>query len=81
MFRSKYEIVLECVKAHPNTCEYATLHFKNKNVDLAIFFVEIGGSFPVISKHLCNNKKLRMIAVKFNPNNFQFLGKNLKEDD
>ena len=54
---------------------------KNENIDLAIFFLERGASFSLISKHLRNNKKVGMIAVKSNPNIFQYLGKNLKDDD
>ena len=70
----------ECVKSNPNTCQYATLHL-NQNVDLATFFLEQGGSFSHISRHLCNNKKVGMIAIKNEPNSFQYLGKNLKDDD
>ena len=73
--------MLECVKADPNTYEYATLHLKNKNVDLAIFFLERGGSFSLTSKHLRNKKQVGMVAVKNNPNSFQYLGKSLKDDD
>ena len=51
------------------------------NVDLAIFFLEHGRSFSMISKHLRKNKKVAMVAVEKNPNNFQYLGKNLKDDD
>ena len=40
VFRNNYEIFLECVKADPNTNEYATLHLKNKIFDLAIFYIE-----------------------------------------
>ena len=54
---------------------------KNKNVDLAIFFVERGGSFSLISKHLRNNKKVGMIAVKNIPYGYQYIGKNIKDDD
>ena len=53
----------ECVESDPNTYQYATLHLKNKNVDFAIFFIERGGSLSLISKHLCNSKKVGMIAV------------------
>ena len=45
----------ECVESDPNTYQYATLHLK-QNVDLAIFFVERGGSISLISKHLRNKK-------------------------
>ena len=38
VFRKKYKFMEECVKADPNTYQYATLHLKNKNLDLAIFF-------------------------------------------
>ena len=65
----------ECVESDPNTYQYATLHLKNKNVDLALFFVECGGSFSFISKHLRNNKKVGKRAVKNNPNSYQYVGK------
>ena len=81
MFRNKYEIMKEYVKSDPNTHQYATLHLKNKNINLPIFFLERGGSFPLISKHLPNNKKVGKIAVKKIPKNFQYVGKNLKDDD
>ena len=70
----------ECVESDPNTYQYTTLHLKQK-VDLAIFFLERGGSFFSISKHLRNNKKVGLIAVKNNPESFQYVGKNLKDDD
>ena len=54
---------------------------KNKNGNLAIFFLERGGLFPLISKHLRIIKKIGRIAVKNNPNSFRYLGKNLKNDD
>ena len=54
----------ECVESDPITYQYATLYLKNKNVDLAIFLLERGGSFSLISKHLRNNKKVGKIAVK-----------------
>ena len=73
--------MLECVKAAPNTYDYATLDLKNKNIDLAIFLSERGGSFSLIFKHLRNFKQVGMVTVKFNPNNFRYLGKNIKEDD
>ena len=57
VFRNKYEIKKECVESDPNTYQYATLKLKNGNVDLAMFFIERGGSFSLISKHLRNNKK------------------------
>ena len=50
------------------------------NVDLAIFFIEQGGSFSLISKHPRKNKKVVMAAVEKNPNIFQY-SKNLKGDD
>ena len=71
----------ECFESDPNTYQYATLHLKNKNVDLAIFFLERGGSFSLISKQLRKNKKVEMIAVKKSPNNYQYSGKNLRDDD
>ena len=51
------------------------------NVDLAIYFLEQGGSFSLISKHLRKNKKLVMVAVEKNPNSFQYVSKNIKDDD
>ena len=71
----------ECVESDPNTHQYATLDLKNKNVDLALFFLESGGSFSIISNHLRNIKKVGMIAVKNETKNFQYVGKNLKNDD
>ena len=53
----------ECVESDPNTYQYATSHLQNKNVDLAMFFLERGGSFSFI-KHLRNDKKVGMIAVE-----------------
>ena len=53
----------ECVESDPNIYQYATLHLKNKNVDLTIFFLERGGSFPLISKHLRNNEQNGIVAV------------------
>ena len=73
--------MLERVKADPNTNTYATLDLKNKNIDLSIFFLERGGSFSLVSKHLRNSKQVGMVAVKINSNNFQYLGKNIKDDD
>ena len=57
VFRIKYEIMKECVEADPKTYQYATLHLKNRNVDLAIFFLEGGDSFSLKSKHLRNFTK------------------------
>ena len=51
------------------------------NVDLAIYFLEQGGSFFLKSKHLRQNKKVVMKAVEINPNSFQYNGRNLKDDD
>ena len=45
------------VESDLNTYQYATLHLKYKNIDLAIFFLEGVGSFSLMSKHLRNNKK------------------------
>ena len=45
VFRNKYENMKECVESDPNKYQYATLNLKSKNVDLAIFFLERGGSF------------------------------------
>ena len=50
---------------------YVTLDLKSKIVDLAVFFLERGGSFSLISKHLQDNKNVGMVAVKINPNRFQ----------
>ena len=69
------------MESDPNTYRYATLDLKNESIDLAIFFLERGGSFSLVSKHLRNYKKVGMMAVKNNPKKFQYLGKNLKEDD
>ena len=81
MFGNKQEIMLESVQADPKTYEHATLHLKNKNIDLAILFLERGGSFSLISNNLRNNKKVGMIAVKINPNSFQYVGKILEDYD
>ena len=56
-FRIKYNVMKECVKSDPSTYQYATLHLK-QNVNLAIFFLDRGGSFSLISKHLRNKKNL-----------------------
>ena len=71
----------KCVESDPNTYQYALLHLKNKNVDFAILFIKSGGSFSLVSKHLRKNKKVGMIAVKTKPNSYQYIGKNLKDDD
>ena len=48
---------------------------------MAISFPEEGGgSFSLISKHLCK-KKFVMIAVEKNPISFQYIDRNLKDDD
>ena len=60
----------ECVESIPNTFQYANLHLKNKKVDLAINFLERGGSFLKTSKHLCKIKRVGKGAVKIHPNNF-----------
>ena len=80
-FRNKYKIIKACVESISNTYHFATLHLKNKSVDLAIFFRERGGSFSFFSEHLRNNKQVGMVTVKINPNNFQCLGKNLNDDE
>ena len=80
-FRNRYNFMKECVESNLSTYHYATLHLKNKNVDIAIFFLECVGSFSLISKLLRKYKKVGMIAVKNNPNIFQYIGKNLKVDD
>ena len=77
-FRNKYEIMKDCFESDPMIYQYATLHLKNKNVDLAIFFIERGRSFSLVSKHL---RKIGMIAVKTYPNSYQYIGKILKDDD
>ena len=51
------------------------------NVDLTLFFLEQGGSFSLISKHLRKIKKDVMVAVEKNPDSFHYVGKNLKDDD
>ena len=51
------------------------------NADLAIFFLEQGGSFSLKSGHLRKIKKVVMKAVEKEPNSFQYIGKNLKDDD
>ena len=48
---------------NPNFYQYATLRLKH-NVDLAIFFLEQGGSFSIIFKHLCKDKKVVIVAVE-----------------
>ena len=55
MFRNKYNFLKKCVKSDPNTYQYATFVLK-ENVNLAIFLLERGGSFSLISKHLRNKK-------------------------
>ena len=54
---------------------------KNKNINLAIAFLEHGGSFSLISKHMRNIKQVGRVAVKIYPKNFQNNGKNLRDDD
>ena len=78
--RGKYAIIREFVEADPNTYEYATLRL-NQNVGLAIFFLERGGSYSFVSRHLRNKKQVAMIAVEIIPNSYQYVGKNLKDDD
>ena len=68
------------MRENPNNYQYATLRLK-QNVDIGIFFLEQSGSFSMISKHLRKNKKVVMVAVKNNPNNFQCVGKLLKDGD
>ena len=70
----------QAIRENPNTYQYATLRLK-QIVDLAIFFLEQGGPFSLISKHLRKIKKVVLIAVEKNPNSFQNVGKNLKDDD
>ena len=54
----------ECVEADTNTYQYATSHLKNKNIDLAIFFLDRRVSYSLVSKLLRINKQVAMIAVK-----------------
>ena len=56
------ERLKQAITENPNIYHYATLRLKH-NVDLAIF-LEQGGSFSLISKHLCKNKKVVMKAVE-----------------
>ena len=51
------------------------------NVDLAIFFLEQGRSCSLLSKRLRKNKDVVMVAVEKNPKSYQYVGKNLKDDD
>ena len=71
MFKNKYEIILECVESDPDIYQCANFQLKKKNVDLAVFFLERGGSFCFISKHLRKKKIFGLIAVKNNPNSYQ----------
>ena len=48
---------------------------------ILLYFFKRGGTFSLISKHLRNKKLVGMIAVKNNPNSFQYVGKSLKDDD
>ena len=68
------------IREKRNTYQNATSRL-TQDVDLATFFLEQGGSFHLISKHLRKNKKVVMAAVENNPNKFQYVGKNLKDDD
>ena len=77
VFRNKYEISKECVGLDPNTYQYATL---KQNVDVAILFLERGGSFSSKRKHLRNIKKVGKMADKNNHNSFHYVGENLKGD-
>ena len=81
VFRNKYEIMKKRVKSDPITYQNGTLHLEKRNVDLAIIFIERDRSFSLISKHLHSNKKVGMVAVKSNPNSYQYVGKSLKVDD
>ena len=62
----------QALRENPNTYQYAILRLKH-NADLAIFFLEQGGSFSLISKHLRKNKKVVMIAVEKNPHSSNIL--------
>ena len=70
----------QAIRENPNTYQNATLRLKH-NVDLAIFFLEQSGSFSLISKRLRKYKKVVMVAVEKNPKSYQYIGKNLKDDD
>ena len=48
------EKLKQAIRENPNTYQYATLRLKH-NADLAIIFLEQGGSFSLISKHLRKN--------------------------
>ena len=74
------EKLKQIIRENTYTYQYATLRLKN-NVDLAMFFREQCGSFSLISKHLRKFKTVVMVAVGKNPNSFQYIGKNLKDDD
>ena len=49
------EKLKQAIRENTNNYQYATLRLKH-NVDLAIFFVENGGLFSLISKHLRKKK-------------------------
>ena len=51
------EKLKQAIREYPNTYQYATLRLK-QFFDLAIFFLDQGGSFSLTSKHLSNNKEL-----------------------
>ena len=73
------EKLKQTIRENPNTYHYATSRLKHK-VDLAIFFLQQGGSFYLISKHL-RKKKVVMVAVEKNRKSFQYIDRNLKDDD
>ena len=74
------EKLKQAITENPNIYQEATLRLKH-NVDLAIFFLEQSGSFSLTSKHLRKYKKIVKIAVERYPNSFQYIGRNLKDDD
>ena len=51
------EKLKQAIRENPKTYQYANLRFK-QNVDLAISFLEQGGSFYLISKRLGEKKRL-----------------------
>ena len=52
-----------------------------QNVNLALFFPDRGCSFFLVSKHLRIIEKVGMLAVKHSPFSFQYVGKQLKNDN
>ena len=77
---ASHEHLKQALIENTNTYQHAFLPLKH-NVDLAIFFLEQGGSFSLISKHLRKNEMVVGVAVEKNPNSFQHVGKKLGDDD